>query len=222
MVYHKAYSLLGQNLILSANRALYWIEESLLIVADPHFGKAQTFREKGIAVPRGTTADDLKRLSALIKQFRAERLLVVGDLVHDRIAHPAEFNRIVGRWRGHHDDVQFILVNGNHDLGAGDPPEAFKIDLIVDELMIDPFIFIHQPKTDSSCYGIAGHLHPAVKIIGKGRLKETLSCFCFGPQMALMPAFGGFTGNQVIHPTMSDHIFVIAGNEVIEMPIAEP
>ncbi len=217
MDHHKAQPLLGQNFILSSDRALFWVEQNLLIVADPHFGKAQTFREKGIAVPRGTTANDLKRLSGLIKQFRPERLLILGDLVHDRIAHTAKFNRLIDRWRGHHGDIQLILINGNHDLGAGGPPTAFKIDQVANELLIDPFIFTHQPNIDRPCYGIVGHLHPAVTITGKGRLKETLPCFFFSPRMALMPAFGGFTGNQVIRPTIDDRVYVIAGDEVIEM-----
>jgi len=219
MDHHKAYSLLGQNFMLSADRALFWVEQRLLIAADPHFGKAQTFREKGIAVPRGTTADDLKRLSTLINQFRPQRLLILGDLVHDRIAHPADFNPLIDRWRAKHGDLHFILINGNHDLGSGDPPSEFKIDQVADELLIDPFIFTHQPKIDSPNYGFAGHLHPAVTLTGKGRARETLPCFCFGPRMALMPAFGGFTGKQVISPNTNDHIYVIAGNEVIEMPL---
>jgi DNA ligase-associated metallophosphoesterase len=220
MHHHKAYSLLGQNFMLSSDRALFWVEQSLLIVADPHFGKAQSFREKGIAVPRGTTADDLRRLTALIKQFRPGRLLILGDLIHDRIERPAEFNRLIEGWRGQHRDVQFILISGNHDIGSGDPPAAFQIDQVADELVINPFIFTHQPTMDSFCYGIAGHLHPAVALTGKGRTRETLPCFCFGSRMALMPAFGGFTGNQVIRPTTNDRIYVIAGNKVIEVPSA--
>ena len=220
MDHHKAQPLLGQNFILSSDRALFWVEQNLLIVADTHFGKAQTFREKGIAVPRGTTADGLNRLSALIKQFRAERLLILGDLIHDRIAHSVQFSRTIDRWRRRHSGVEFILITGNHDLGAGNPPDEFKIDQVTDELLIHPFLFTHQPKIDSLYYGIAGHLHPAVTITGKGRLKETLPCFCFSPRMALMPAFGGFTGNQVIRPTIDDRVYVIAGNEVIEMATA--
>jgi len=56
-----------------------------------------------------------------------------------------------------------------------------------------------------------------VTVTGKGRLKETLPCFCFGPRAALLPAFGSFTGNQVIRPTSEDRIYVVAGDEVIEM-----
>ncbi len=72
---------------------------------------------------------------------------------------------------------------------------------------------------DGSFYGIAGHLHPAVTVTGKGRLKETLPCFCFGPRAAILPAFGSFTGTQLIRPTSEDRIYVVAGDEVVEMQI---
>jgi DNA ligase-associated metallophosphoesterase len=214
---HKQQYLLGQHLILIPDRALFWREEKLLIVADPHFGKGQTFRENGIPVPGGTTAGDLKRLSCLMDQLNPKRLLVLGDLIHDRIDNPVEFNRLIDRWRRRHKEVLFLLATGNHDLRAGEPPAQFRFDQVASEILIDPFIFSHKPKPNSSVYGIAGHLHPAVTVTGKGRLKETLPCFCFSPRSALMPSFGSFTGNQVIRPTIDDGIYVTAGEEVLEI-----
>ncbi len=38
----------------------------MLLIADPHFGKAASFRSRGIAVPVGTTRYDLDRLAELI------------------------------------------------------------------------------------------------------------------------------------------------------------
>lgn len=63
MFNHKEPSLLGQHLIPHPDKTLFWREEQLLIVADPHFGKTQIFRENGISIPGGTTAIDLERLS---------------------------------------------------------------------------------------------------------------------------------------------------------------
>ena len=64
MVKNKQKSLRGQNLILSPERALFWCEEKLLVVADPHFGKAQMFRDKAIPIPGGTTAGDQSTTSS--------------------------------------------------------------------------------------------------------------------------------------------------------------
>lgn len=46
---------------------------------------------------------------------------------------------------------------------------------------------------------------------------ETLPCFYFGTEYAIVPAFGSFTGSQVLTPKINDVIFVIAGNEVIRV-----
>ena len=214
---HLSHALLGQNLILTPGRALFWTEEKLLVIADPHFGKAQVLRERGIPVPDGITNEDLNRLSRLMDHFHPKRLLILGDLIHDRIDHRVRFNRLVDHWRRQHSDVEFLLVTGNHDLRSGDPPAEFRFEHVTGEILIPPFTFKHKPKLDGSVYGFAGHLHPAVTVTGKGPLKETLPCFSFGPRVALMPAFGFFTGFQVIRPTADDRVYVIAGDEIIEM-----
>ena len=187
----------------------------MLVIADPHFGKAQALREQGIPVPGGATADDFRRLSRLMNEFQPNMLLILGDLIHDRINYSDGFKRQIDEWRRQYRNVQLVLVSGNHDLRSGEPPTEFKFDLVMDEYIIHPFIFTHKPKIDDSPnYGIAGHLHPAVSMAGKGPLKETLPCFSFGSRMALLPAFGTLTGNQVIRPAFNDQIYVIAGEQI--------
>ena len=214
---YTTYTLLDQDLILTSDRALFWKAENLLVVADPHFGKAQAFREYGIPVPGGTTSCDLDRLSRLLNRFNPGKLLVLGDLTHDKINRPAEFNRLIDQWRTRHSSLKLLLASGNHDRRSGDPPVPFRVDHVADRIQIGPFCFSHHPKSADPDYTIAGHLHSAVRMKGKGRLKETLPCFCFTPQHALMPAFGSFTGNQVIHASAEDRIFVIAGDDVIDV-----
>jgi len=217
MYKYKEEYLLGQHMILLPDRILFWKEEKMMIVADPHFGKAQIFRDSGIPIPQGSTAEDLTRLSCLMDHLLPRKLLFLGDLIHGRIANPADFKRLVDQWRQRHMNVELLLSTGNHDLRSGEPPVHFQFAQVAAEIILDPFVFTHKPRFDSSYYGIAGHLHPAVTISGKGRQKETLPCFCFGPRAALLPAFGSFTGNQVIRPAPDDRIFVIAGDEIIKM-----
>ena len=213
----KEASLLGQHLILFPDRTLFWQEEKLLVVADLHFGKAQIFREYGIPIPWGTTAEDLERLSYRMDQLQPRKLLFLGDLVHGKMNHQNNLGPLVDEWRCRHKRVELLLASGNHDLRSGDPPAQFRFDHVATEIVLGSFIFTHKPRLNSSFYGIAGHLHPAVTITGKGRLKETLPCFCFGPRAAMLPAFGSFTGTQVIRPTPEDRIYVVAGDEVVKM-----
>jgi DNA ligase-associated metallophosphoesterase len=209
--------LFDQHLILHPERALFWKDKNLLIVADPHFGKAQIFRSNGIPVPKGTTAGDLDRLSHLIDQLQPTSLLFLGDLIHDRIDNYLEFSRLLDQWRRRHNNVQLYLVTGNHDRFSKKSLAYFRFDQVAAEISMNPFVFTHKPKLGNAFYGIAGHLHPAVYLKGKGHLKENLPCFCFGTRNALLPAFGSFTGKHVIQPTRDDKIFVIAGDEVLEM-----
>ena len=217
MAKYAQHSLLGQDLIIVPDRALFWKKQEMLIVADPHFGKAQTIREYGIPVPFGTTKRDLDRLSCLLDEFDARKLIFLGDLTHDKIDSPVNFNRLIDQWRNRHSRLKLLLASGNHDRRSDGPPVPFRVDYVAEKIQLGPFSFVHKPKSVESEYIIAGHLHPAVSMRGKGRLKETLPCFYFGSRYAILPAFGSFTGTQVIRPATEDRIYVVAGDEVVEM-----
>ena len=207
----------GQRLTLLPERAVYWKQKKMLIVADPHFGKGHVFRKSGIPIPGGTTAADIGRLASLLKRLEPDELLVLGDLMHGRIGVSQKFNTIVDKWRRRWSGVHFTLVTGNHDRSAGPPPAAFRLDRHIARHIAGPFVFSHKPETNTTCYTIAGHVHPAVSVSGRGRQSEILPCFCFGEKRALLPAFGSFTGNQVIRLEPQERVYVVAGNEVVEI-----
>ncbi len=208
----------GQKLLLLPAKAAFWQEKKMLIVADPHFGKAQLFRERGVPVPQGTTATDLQRLTRLLADLEPETLLFLGDLIHGPVNNPVRFERLIAAWRRRHAAVGLLLVSGNHDRQVGEPL-PFEFDWVGKARHEAPFVFTHQPRDTAGGYNLAGHLHPAVVMTGRGGLKATLSCFCFGPDQGLLPAFGGFTGCQVIRPRSKDRVFVIADDAVIAAPV---
>lgn len=74
----------GEVLELCPERAVYWPRGRMLLVADPHFGKAATFRVLGIHVPRGTTAEGLARLDLLLKRHHVVTIVFLGDFLHAR------------------------------------------------------------------------------------------------------------------------------------------
>ena len=212
---------LGQRLVLLPERAVFWMQAKMLIVADPHFGKAQVFRDCGIPIPGGTTAADINRLSSLMEQLQPDELLVLGDLMHGRIDGGRKFSATVDTWRQRWSGTLITLVTGNHDLRAGPPPAPFRLDRIVAQHVYGPFAFSHKAQTTNSRsrYTIAGHEHPAVFVSGKGHQREILPCFCFGDKRALLPAFGSFTGNQVIRPEPQERVYAVAGDEVVEVAL---
>ena len=211
------HELLGQRLLLLPERALFWVQKKMLIASDPHFGKAQYFRERGIPVPAGTTKGDLRRLTCLVDDLQPEMLLFLGDFTHGALGAPEVYTRLMAPWRDAYADIAFMLVRGNHDRHSEMPP-SFRFDWVGAERRVGPFVFTHQPRSSASGYNIAGHLHPAVALTGRGGLKATLPCFVFGTAQALLPAFGGFTGSQLIRPKPEDTVFVIADDTVMQLP----
>lgn len=213
------FQFMGQTLTLLPEKALFWVEQNMLIVSDVHAGKSGHFRKNGIAVPEAVNQMNLNRLDKLIQQTETDRILYLGDLFH------SETNEEVSdfiRWRVHHSDIEMILTLGNHDVLQEHDYEGMQVKC-VDSWTIGPFIFLHDPedrdKHPSSLYPIAGHIHPSVRLTGKGRQKIQVPCFYFGQEYGLLPAFGTFTGNYPIKIARNEHIFALIEDQILELTL---
>ena len=207
----------GEAFHLLPERALLWEHTETLLVADPHFGKAAAFRAAGLPLPGGTTSEALARLDRALAQTAARRLLILGDLLHARSGRAAKTLDTIAAWRRRHEDLEIVLVRGNHDRGAGDPPSEWRFDCRDEPVLEPPFAFRHHPQEEESGYVLAGHLHPAFSLIGPGRHRERLPCFLFGERLGLLPAFGEFTGGASVRVREGERVFVVAGEEVVEV-----
>ncbi|MCT7311470.1 ligase-associated DNA damage response endonuclease PdeM [Ralstonia sp. CHL-2022] len=182
----------GETVWLLPERALWWPAQRMLMVADAHFGKAATFRARGVPVPAGSTVQAVARLDAMLERLPAAHIAWLGDLLHAREAHAA-IDALVA-WRTRHAEVACTLVRGNHDRHAGDPPAALRFNVVEEPWAIGPFALCHEPQEVPDRYVIAGHVHPGIVISGRGKDRLRLPCFRFGQSGALLPAFGEFTG----------------------------
>jgi len=207
----------GERVALLPERALYSPATGTLLVADPHFGKAATFRAGGIFVPRGTTATALARLDAAIVRTGATRLIFLGDLLHAREGRAPETLRLIAEWRALRPGLDVVLVRGNHDRRAGDPPPELGITCRDAPVLDGLFAFAHHPATLADHHVLAGHLHPGARLSGPGRQFERLPCFWIGREVSVLPAFGDFTGLADVEPDEDDRIFAIAEGVVVEI-----
>jgi DNA ligase-associated metallophosphoesterase len=206
----------GEVLALLPERALFWPRRRMLVVADVHLGKAATFRAAGIPIPHGSTGEDLARLDRALARTGAIALAFLGDLFHARVGREAPRTLAqVGGWRARWPDLDVLLVRGNHDLGAGDPPAELGFRCVNEPFDVAPFSLRHHPEP-ADAYVLAGHVHPAVRLEGRGGVRERLPAFVLGRRIGLLPAFGGFTGGGDVRPGPGDRIFVVAEDEVLE------
>ncbi|NMV40202.1 ligase-associated DNA damage response endonuclease PdeM [Ralstonia insidiosa] len=202
----------GDTVWLLPERALWWPAQRMLMVADAHFGKAATFRARGVPVPAGTTAQAIARLDAILERLPVMHIAWLGDLLHAREAHAAVGSLV--DWRARHTDVVCTLVRGNHDRHAGDPPASLRIDVVEEPWIVGSFALCHEPQAVPGHYVIAGHVHPGVVISGRGRDRLRLPCFRFGLGCALLPAFGEFTGLWTAPPTPDETLYVTAEGRI--------
>jgi uncharacterized protein len=210
-------ALAGERVVLLPERALWLPAHGALLVADLHWGKAAAFRAAHVPVPMGTTSSDLARLSSALEATAAQRLVVLGDLLHARAGRHDETLRTIGEWRARHADVGITLVRGNHDAHAGDPPAELDIACTDDPLRVGPFLGVHEPEPHPNAYVLSGHLHPCVTVRGRGRLSARLPAFVFGATVGILPAFSSFTGGGMYERDPGDRLFGIAGSEVIAL-----
>jgi DNA ligase-associated metallophosphoesterase len=210
----------GEQLVLCAERGVYWHARRVLLVADPHFGTAAAFRALGVSVPRGTTIGTLGRLDALIARWAPQRIVFLGDFLHAREGRTTDTFGALAAWRGSHPSIAVQLVRGNHDRRAGDPPSEVGIECEDGPLVEGPFALTHLPRAATGRYVLAGHVHPCVVLIGAARQHERLPCFHFGVDVGVLPAFGDFTGCMEIEPVERDRVWVVAEGRVV--PVTWP
>ncbi len=206
----------AEQLLLDPERAVYWPARHVLLIADAHFGKAQVFREHGIALPEAGTAADLARLDALIARHRPQQLVVLGDLVHGRTALDADWIAALAQWRARHPSLHCSVVRGNHDrhLDAG----SLGFTSIVGSHVEHPFVFAHEPHADPRGYVLAGHLHPGIVLRERHAPKARLPVFWFRDTSAVLPAFGRLTGLWPVAPAAGERMIAVAGSNLVRIP----
>jgi len=197
-----------------AEKAIYWAERELLLIADLHLGKAAHFRKAGIAIPTQVEDDNLERLSSLILNKSCSKVILLGDLFHSQKNKAWDSFRALFKQLS---EVQFTLIMGNHDILSIEDYNMKNFEIVPSGLVMEPFYLTHEPQEHQYLYNICGHIHPGIKLRGKGLQSLRLPCFSFAEKQAIMPAFGGFTGLYCIEPKASDAVFAIAEGEVVRI-----
>ncbi len=217
-----ALKIAGCDVLLLADKALYWPQQQMLCIADAHFGKAAAYRALGQPVPQGTTTANLLRLDALLARYPVRELVFLGDFLHAPRSHAAPTLAALHAWRAQHTGLACKLVRGNHDLRAGDPPAKLAMEVVNEPYVNGPFALRHTPvapatvdaRRSDTHHVIAGHVHPVFQLQGRGRQRLRLPCFHVTDQMTVLPSFGEFTGGHAVGKTSSSRIFVTDGTGV--------
>ncbi len=196
-----------------------------LVVADVHLGKAASFRALGVPVPGGTTDATLARLGALVDALEPGMLIVLGDLLHGPVAQHAAAVGALARWRARHAGVDVVLVRGNHDDRAGDPPPRCGVRALDAPFALGPLRLCHAPDDDDPArragperaHVLCGHVHPVYRLRGRADALR-LPAFWLRRTCTVLPAFGDFTGGWAVTPSPGESVVISDGERVHRVP----
>lgn len=172
-----------------AEGALWWADERLLAVADLHFEKGSSFARRGQFLPPYDTGETLARLGRLIARLQPRLVVALGDSFHDddgaaRLS-PRDRAGLAALQAGR----DWVWVTGNHDPAL---PVTLR-GMHVDMLAIGRLTFRHEPEQGRIEGEIAGHLHPAARVVGRGKSVRR-RCFAGDGYRLILPAFGAYAG----------------------------
>lgn len=192
--------------------AIYWKEKNTLLLADIHLGKVGHFRKSGIPVPRKVEGVFYDKISKLKNSLNFSQIIFLGDLFHSSLNNEwFLFENWVKK-----SVLKIILIKGNHDIIPKLKFQQVGIKTYND-LKIEKFLFTHHPKKINDHFVFSGHIHPGVRLAGKGKQIMKFPCFIYNKDQIILPSFGGFTGMHLPKIKNDDQVFVITNKEVIEV-----
>ena len=175
-------------------------------------GKVGHFRKSGIPVPRKAEGVFYDKIIKLKNSINFSQIIFLGDLFHSSLNNEwFLFENWVKK-----SELKIILIKGNHDIIPKLIFEQLGIKTY-DDLKIEKFFFTHHPKKINGCFVFSGHIHPGVRLIGKGKQIMKFPCFIYNKDQIILPSFGGFTGIHLPKIRNGDQVFVITNKEIIEI-----
>lgn len=203
----------ADEILLDGRLALFHQTERWLAVADLHFGYELSQRAAGRLVPMWGMASISERLQQLIDEYKPRRLIILGDLVHDKTAAlaAAELLRKLAA------DCEPIVVAGNHDRQLRGQVE------MVESWETERFYFHHGHCAANRTHQIQiiGHHHPAGVVTDGAGLR--LKCPAFVQQSScwIMPAFSPWASGTRWTGDEPGRIWLCTPERVLALPEKE-
>jgi DNA ligase-associated metallophosphoesterase len=203
-------ALVADKILLDGRLALFHENERWLAVADLHFGYELSQRAAGRLVPLWGMASISERLFQLVKEYEPLRLIILGDLVHDKTS-AGEAAKLLRELAVH---CEPIVVAGNHDR------QLRGQVAMVDSWRTDEFHFHHgQCETEANgLISVIGHHHPASVITDGAGLRLKCPAFVQQPNCWIMPAFSPWAGGTRWTAEASSRIWLCTPERVFPLP----
>jgi DNA ligase-associated metallophosphoesterase len=198
---------IADHVLLDGRLALFHEREKWLAIADLHFGYELSRRAAGWLIPFWGMDSITERLFELLKDYTPERLIILGDLVHDRAAR-FEARKLLEQVR---EFCEVIVISGNHDRQLHGTIELF------DSWSSNEFHFHHGhcAVQESQLIQVIGHHHPAGSLSDGAGLHLKLPAFVQQKRCWIMPAFSPWAAGTTWLPGEESRIWLCSPQRIL-------
>ncbi len=217
------FSFAGEEFALVQGRALYWVREAALLVADLHLEKASFYARFGQMLPPYDSRETLERIALAIRETGARRVFTLGDNFHDN-AGPARLEpHAAGMLAALTKATDWVWITGNHDSEMGDGLGG----TLVDELPVGELLLRHRARPGETRPELSGHFHPKLRITARGR-NIARPCAVMSEHRIILPAYGTLTGGMdaadpailaALMPARAIDAVLPAGGKLVQYPL---
>jgi DNA ligase-associated metallophosphoesterase len=199
----------AKNVVLDGRLALFHRRQGWLAVADLHFGFEISQRAAGNLFPFWGMRTIEARLKDLIRCYKPNHLVLLGDLVHDR-AGGGELSSLVKRLRA---SCKVVLIAGNHDRYLPN-----DIDLL-ESWRSDGYYFHHGHcgASRETCIQIIGHHHPAGTVRDGAGLRLRLPAFVQQDSCWILPAFSPWAAGTEWEQQELQRIWLCSPKRILQL-----
>jgi metallophosphoesterase superfamily enzyme len=192
---------------LSSERSLYLESERTLVVADMHWGYAESHRRAGNLLPLWGDEALRRRLTRVLEHYRPARMIWLGDSLHTRDAAPIAEAFLAGL----RPELEVVILAGNHDRKW---PRANLV-----EFRLGDIVFHHGDRArplEGGLSEIIGHIHPAMSLGDGAGMRLKVPVLVEGRSRVILPCFSdwssGATWNGNLVP--GDRVWIISARKI--------
>jgi uncharacterized protein len=201
------------GVLLDGRLALYHKKQRWLAVADLHFGYEISQRAAGRLVPMWGMTTIEERLRALVHEYRPRRLVIVGDVVHDRAA-TGEARQLLERLA---QLCELVVLAGNHDRSVVAPLRLRP------EWQSSGFHFHHgHCETEANrSIQVIGHHHPGGSVRDGAGLRLKLPAFVQQGNCWILPAFSPWAAGAPWRAQPGAQMWLCTPQRILRLPQTE-
>jgi len=199
---------------LSSGRALFLEPEKTLVVADIHWGYADSHRRAGNLLPLWGNAETAQRLCGLLDFYQPARMIWLGDSLHTSGSAEAAEEFLTA-----HAPPEMIVLRGNHDRKWG--------RITADHFQLGRCFFHHGDREvviEPGLVEIIGHVHPAISLGDGAGTRVRAPVLVHGRRRLILPSFSEWsTGASWNGELESDEkLWIISSRRIWPLPRALP